>query len=333
MSPVANQRFLFVGAGGARVTYLEETNELDPSGEVVATTYTLMALHRDGSVEKLHSFGLSRPVSIVLSPDGRHWMWAELKPLGGIWHSELHLWMIDASGGYDHLVAYYETDSALIPYSWDEAGAIVAYRRVGLEPPSPLGPGAMGAKESQVWLVNPASGGLYPLWRPDYSTDFPYMCDFHALAQDRRTVACLTGSVGAGYTIRIGERGPDVPMNFEQLPIAIPLDRTRFYAAGSISFKPGPSPSLVAIGGCTQGWTQCSTDLIDVQSGAIRRFGPDGLSPLDGSWIWLDDGSLVEISDAGWTGRTSSPPATFIVSQSGSAQRLTTGVAVGVLRG
>lgn len=289
--------FTFVGAGGSRAAYVEQ-------GRV------LKALRRDGQVETLMWLGdfVPNTYTVALSPDGTRWLWSEYRMDGTTYHSTLHL---SGDGGRDQLVATYDDPShAIRPYRWDAGGAIVEYGAVGIGGYSPLDWGATG----DVALLDPASATLTPL-------PLPAGCGFWARASDG-SVACLVYSEQSGITLRAGKL-PD-------LPISIALDRTRFGMAGAISFKPGAEATLLAIGGAEQTQPErLATDVVDVRNGSISHFGPDGLRPGGGDWIWLEDGSLIELSSES----DEQSAATYMVSSSGDARRLSGGRPVAVLRG
>lgn len=318
----SNGALQFVGTGGSRAIYLERT-EIPSATGGYSYDWTLKALHRDGSIETLQRLGLEsfQPGGrhlgyVVASPNGRNWLWTEwvYSDAGNVYHSTLHL--VDAAGT-DRIVASLDSNDShiVIAYRWDAAGAIVVHTLIGIGSSSPLGLGALG----DAYLLDAATGTLSPLWQ-GYGT--PGACNLHARSSGG-TIACVAYDGSGGWILRIG-----VPPN---LSISIPLNRARFAGAGSISFQPGDGKSLLAIGGWSD-TRRCATDLVNATTGDISRFGPDGLCPPDGSWGWLEDGSLIE-SKIPSPDDPSQIAFAYVVSPSGSARQLAQGLPVGVLYG
>lgn len=311
-------KFLFVGVIGSRVEYVDGG--------------ALKALHRDGKIETLMSgCGYCRPVSptgqmgsLIISPDGTQFMWSDFETTGTsasggtMYHSTLHLTGLD---GRDRVVANLDAESSVLAaYRWDAGGAVVQHATMGIGSGLPFA-GATGP----VFLLDPATATLSPLWD---STS----CQFMARAADG-TIACVSRSPLA---LSVG-RPPD-------LSISIPLDPSLFQGITGISFKPGSPATLLAVGGAREKLDQngvmqgviFNTNLADITAqGRITPFGPEGFRPVGTDWMWLDDGSLIEVSTAPGPAIGLGPAGpTFVVSPSGVvAQPAESGTPVGVLRG
>lgn len=303
----------FVGFHGSRALFRETVVHADTAGKTTYYEYVLKALHRDGTVETLTNLGTESYLgphlgNWVFSPDGTQWLWTEwnFNDAEALMHSVLHLTSL---GGGDRIIEVLDSATRIVvAYGWNEGGPLVVHELWGIGGNSPLGFGAMG----DVYLLNTASGTLTLLW-----PESP--CRLYARAADG-TIACIEDK----YTLKIGK-----PPN---LDISIPLNRTRFAAAGGISFKPGPEATVLSIIGCAfsdpRGWYNCSTDLVDTRTGDIWRFGPDGLTASG----WLPDGNLLahNIPDMDNPDQT---VYAYIVSQSGEAKKLTTGSPAGIWPG
>jgi hypothetical protein len=266
----------------------------------------LKSLHRDGSVETLATFAGAGGMPIAVAPGGRQWIWSDNALTGSTTRSSIHLSGTDGSDSVVESLTDPTASRALRPYRWDSGGAVIEHGAVGIGGYI-LYFGATG----DVDLLDPASRTVTPLWSGP--------CVFQARASDG-TIACLS-QTDSGIVLKVG-RPPGVQ-------ISIPLNRARFGQAGAISFKPGPTASLLVIGGARSNpdSEEYYTDLVDVAGdGNIRRFGPDGLRPGNGEWAWLDDGSLIEYGPG-------TPAVTYVVAPDGRARQVTAGHPVGVVRG
>jgi YD repeat-containing protein len=300
--PVASNGFVGlvpVGAGGDRAAYLETSSGV------------LWALHRDGHVERLATTPASYS-QVLLSPDGEQWAWVEqtTTPDGQV-HSRLH---VGASGG-DHVIQEVtDPDHALRPFRWDAAGLVVEREVLGRGRYVPFDP-ATGPVE----LVNPQTGLVQPL-------KVPLACTFEALAMDG-TIVCQTQS-SSGTTLTIITPGG--------ASSTTTLPRPGFNSAGNISFKPDSSATTLVIGGDTWDAThanvagQLTTAIVDIRSGgALQPLGPIGLAPAGGEdWVWLHEGSMVTM---GWLHDPSSDSGVWLLSADGTAHRISSGQAFGVL--
>ena len=275
---------------------------------------TLKALRLNGSVMSLGTLtGRNGPVAV--SPTGGAWMWATLSGAAGNYSSSI---VLSTRGGSDRALT--TRSSPLLgfwPYRWTPGGPVYADQRMGIDWHSPFGP-PVGAS----WRVDTQSGQVSSL--------LPDTCQIADLAADG-TIACFPSATpfSASRSIRLQPPGGQ-PRDF-------PLTSPTFDQWGAVSFKPGSTVTVLAIGSGTVVSPGPPTDhplqiqLLNAATGALAPLGPAGLEPADGSWAWLHDGSLLAYRQVGVSGGA---PGVYAVAPDGSTRRVyPSGIPIGVLTG
>ena len=272
----------------------------------------LRALRRSGVVETLGRLPGYSAGPIVVSPDGRYWLWSVYSSSGAGVSSKL---MLSRRGGPDRAVAQQTTTAeprVLQPYRWGPAGPIYQSSAMGLGGYILFGEYTTGP----TWRLDPDTGQTTQLLD---GVSCP-LADLDA----NGTIACFSRDDGGSLAV-LSPDGHTVQM---------PLPRPAFTQRGAVSFKPGSGATGLVIGGATGagadgGQEQFETDLVEVRDRTLRRFGPAGLRPGDGSWTWLPDGSLISYRPARARG---GDPGVYVVAPDGTARKVfPSGVPVGVL--
>jgi hypothetical protein len=202
---------------------------------------------------------------------------------------------------------------ALQPYRWDRSGLVVESVAIGQMTSPPLDPAS-----GPVELVNPQSGVVQPL-------NLPPKCTFVALAVDG-TTACQE-QLSSGTSLIVTR--PDHTTS------SISLPTPRFNYVGNASFRPGSAETLV-IGG--DSWDSAHpnnagrfvTGLLNSRLGdAVQPFGPTGIAPAAGEdWVWLNGSQII---GQGWVNDPTSDSGVWLYSADGTARRISSGQAFGVL--
>jgi hypothetical protein len=272
----------------------------------------LKALHADGSVTTLGHMPGTLAGRVVVSPDGRRWLWSTSTSTssGTIVSSRV---VLSAMGQSDRTVAQENTTvepRVLRPYRWTPGGAVYENGAVGIG-----GYILFDASTGPTWRVPDGEGSPSPVGSAT--------CHLADVAADG-TSACFDPQVdGAPVLLRISS--PEGGTATARLP------RPAFTQYGAASFQPGnPARTLVVAGSPSVGGTQerYQTDLVDVATGAMRPFGPADMRPGDGAWTWLADGSLVEYRPV----NTHGDPGVYVVAPDGSARKVVgSGTPVGAI--
>lgn len=269
----------------------------------------LRALRADGQVVQLGTLaGFKAGSRVVLSPDGKQWLWSTSQQRGDGLHSVVYL-------NNTLLADSTEPDRVLQPVTWTKKGPIVEHAVVGAG-----GYQLFDVTSGPADLLNTDTGGRTAL------TDGS--CLFAALADDGAVACRVPGPSFATTTaLRITPSGGQ--------PVNVPMPADRMSQVGGVSFRPGQAATVVLGGSPAKAATSggqgevYETDLIDVASAALRPFGQPGLRPGDGQWAWLPNGSVICYRPANAAG---GDPGVYIVQLGGGVQQLTpSGRPVGVL--
>jgi hypothetical protein len=272
----------------------------------------LKALRPSGAVETLGRLPGYSVGPIAVSPDGQHWMWSTYSTSGSSVSSKV---VLSTRGGTDRTVAEQTTTTEpriLLPYRWGSAGPIYQSSAMGLGGYILFGEFTTGP----TWRVDPATGQTTALLAGT-------TCPLADLATDG-TIACLQHPDGTVLNV-LSPAGHVVQM---------PLPRPAFTQVGAVSFKPGSKATMLVVGGATSagaegGREQYETDVFEVGTRSLQRFGPAGLRPGDGPWTWLSDGSLITYRPAGALG---GDPGIYLVAPDGGARKVfASGTPIGVL--
>jgi len=259
---------------------------------------SLKALHADGTITTLGSLPGYLSSSVAVSPDGRQWLWATTTITSPISSTVL----LSSAGRPDRTVAQHSgaTDHrALYPFRWTPAGPVYS-----------SGPSGIGGyilfrmAYSPSWLVDPNTAQPAQL--------LGGKCAAADVAVDS-TVACFDATA---VPVALVITRPD------GTTVRTPLPGPQFAQYGAASFRPGASPITIvvagspAIGGPQE---QYEVDVVDVATGARRRWVQSGLRPGDGSWAWLPDGSLIAYRPSNAGG---GDPGVFVLAPDGSTTRV-----------
>jgi hypothetical protein len=288
---------------------------------IVAADGSFKAMHPDGSVDTLDSaitqgFGQS----VVTAREDKHWTWATNTPSTNPVDTTIK---VAGEGSAPRVVLTQAiTKGPLEPFAWTPSGIYV----------NPLPMDAIGYFPFQppvitglMKLVNPVTGASTPVPMGD--------CAFSD-ASDAGVIACF--QYGAKPSLRLIYS----PGNVLDLTLATP----RFNYMGDAYFS--RDGTMLTVAGATgvgmpaelSGGVQpkpevYGVDLVRVQDGSIRRFGPTGTRVAMGEESWLPDGKLVLWRPSGAAGGAA---GLYVLDPAGSGQgRLipTTGRPIGFLAG
>jgi hypothetical protein len=264
----------------------------------------LKGLTPSGTVETLGPITGYSGGAVVVSPDGQHWMWSTMSGTT----SRL---MLGGRGSPDRVIARETTEqSHLVPYRWTSAGP--TYVNI------PMGIGGyilFGFGGNPSWRFDAGTGQVTSLLART-------SCVLGDLAQDG-TIACL-GTTNSTLDV--------VRPNGDSVEITLP--RPNFTQRGAVTFAPGSTATTLVVGGAASAGPpteRYETDLLDIGSRTLKPFGPAGLRPAEGPWVWLPDGSLLSYRPARASG---GDPGVYVVAPDGSARKvLSSGTALGVISG
>jgi hypothetical protein len=274
-----------VGAGGDFAAFVNGTS--------------LKALHADGTVTTLGSLPDYQSTPVVVSKDGRQWLWATMTFAGSTVSSSI---LLSSAGQPNRTVAEHSgaTDRrALYPFRWTPAGPVYSSGPVGIG-----GYLLFQTGYAPSWLVDPGTAQPTPL--------LDGKCAVADVGADG-TVACFDG---AAVPIAVVITRPDGTTVRTSLP------RPPFVQYGAASFRPEGAPATLvvagspAVGGPQE---QYEIDWVDVATGARRQWAQAGLRPGDGSWAWLPDGSLIAYRPSNAGG---GDPGVYLLAPNGTATKV-----------
>ena len=263
----------------------------------------LRGLRGDGGVETLGRLAGYTGGRVLVSPDGRQWIWSRSTIGQAGSTSEI---VLGGRGAADRTVARLTSGPqarVLMPYRWTAGGPVYHSMAAGL--------GGYVLFEyvfAPAWRLDAETGQVAPLAEA---------CQVADLAADG-ALACLAGDVPSGFRLEVTRAGGD------RLRLALP--RPRFNQSGAVSFRPGAVATALVVAGATgegadrAGTERFETDLVDLATGAMRPFGPAGLRPGDGAWTWLPDGSLLAYRPI--LASASGDPGLYVVAPDGGARRV-----------
>jgi hypothetical protein len=272
------------GAESGHLVLAARTQVLAVGGRrifVATPVGVLQAILRDGTAVTLDSsiaqgFGQS----VVIARDDAHWTWATNTQGNGPVQTTIKV----ASEGSAPRVVLTQTNpkGSLQPFAWTPSGIYVnplpmdANGYFPFQPPVIIG---------LMALLNPTTGATKPVPTGD--------CTFSDVS-DAGVIACYPA--GPKPTLRLFYS----PGNVIDLTLATP----RFNFVGDAYFS--RDSTMLTVAGATgvgmpaelSGGVQpkpeaYGVDLVRVQDGSIRRFGPSGTRVAMGEESWLPDGNLV----------------------------------------
>jgi len=283
----------------------------------------LQALQSDGQVVILGSMDGFKGGRVVLSPNGKQWMWSTYNVQGG---GQVHSFIyLD-----DRLVADDVLQGRFFePVAWTQRGVVFEEAQMG---PSGYQPFDLVTGRTMLLQPQDQSAG-----NPPQGTNLTSQsCLYGDLADDGSLVCrvpsgtVITSTEGLQFTLASGD----------SFSVALPLGQ--FTEAGAISFLPSAfqtsnstTPEAV-LGGATlagaatggQGESY-QTAIINLATHALTFLPTPGLRPGAGSWAWLSTTQLITYRPAGASG---GDPGIYIASTTAAAARLwPQGTPVGLL--
>jgi hypothetical protein len=290
-----------VGVAGGRAVWLEGGT-------------TLKAMDTQGKISQLGQLSAPAAGKIVLKPDATSWVWTRTEVQAGQIRSVLYVKdkpVVDST----------EAGRILQPVAWTARGVVMEHAATGLGGYIPLGD-VTGRTE----VLNPDTGDRKALTDEscifiDLATDGTYACRLPARSVwGARTIRIVRGD-GSKTDINVAVAG-------------------HFQYAGAGSFRPDLQTAQLVIGGASgsgasgtpigQG-ERYETDVVDLQSGTMRPYGPAGLEPGAGSWAWAPGSWMVAWRPDGATG---GDPGIYLIGLTGATHQLArSGQPVGVITG
>lgn len=283
----------------------------------------LQALRNDGEVVTLGSMAGFKGGRVVLSPDGKQWMWSTYNRQGG---DQIHSFIyLDDRLVADDLLAgrFFE------PVAWTKQGVVFEEARMGLTGYQPF-----DLVTGRTMLLQPGrqSAGN----PPQGSALTPETCLYGSLSDDG-TLVCRTPASGVDTSTASLQFTPASGASW-----SVDLPAGPFTQAGAISILPSAlqastsAPGEAVVGGATlagaarggQGEVY-STALIDLSTHALTPLATAGLRPGAGPWTWLSPSELITYRPAGATGGAA---GIYLANTSGGASELwPQGTPVGLL--
>lgn len=284
----------------------------------------LQALRSDGQVLTLGTLDGFKGGRVVISPNGKQWMWSTYNRQNG---DQIHTFVYLNS----RLVADDVLQGRFFePVAWTSKGVVFEEALFGSGGYQPFD---LVTGRTELLQPQDQSAGSAPRGRELT----PATCLYADLAENG-TVACRVPSGNVPTSTEAVQFTP--PAGAAPFSVTLPIGH--FTEAGAISFLPpaaqsqGPAPTEAVVGGATlagansggQGETYL-TAIINLQTHAITPLPTAGLRPGDGSWTWLSPTELIAYRPAGATGGA---PGIYIASTSGGASLLwPQGTPVGLL--
>lgn len=284
----------------------------------------LQALRSDGQVLTLGTLDGYKGGRIVISPDGKQWMWSTYNRQNG---DEVHTFVYLES----QLVADDVLQGRFFePVAWTSQGVVFEEAEFGSGGYQPF-----DLVTGRTMLLQPRdqSAGSAPRGRELT----PVTCLYADLAEDGSVVCRVPSGTDATTTESLQFTPPA-----GGAPFSVTLPAAQFAEAGGISFlpaaaqNPGPAPTEAVVGGATLAGANSGgkgesyvTAIVNLQTHAITPLPTAGLRPGDGSWTWLSPTELIAYRPPGATGGA---PGIYIASTSGQAAPLwPQGTPVGLL--
>ena len=260
----------------------------------------LQALRSDGQVVTLGSMSGFKGGRVVLSPDGKQWMWSTFNRQSG---DQIHTFVYLN----DRLVADDVLQGRFFePVAWTKEGVVFEEAQMGLTGYQPF-----DLVTGRTLLLQPGkqSAGNPPQ------------------GQQLTSETCLYGDLSDGGTVACRTPGGSLVTSTASLQITpasgaafgVTLPAPQFAQAGAISILPSalqssgsspvPGPGEAVVGGATlagatsggQGEVY-TTAIINLGTHAVTPLPTAGLRPGAGSWTWLSPTELIAYRPAGAAG-------------------------------
>jgi hypothetical protein len=305
--------------GGTLVATLPVTPDVWPLAAAgkrifVQKSNRLEAIDRTGSIEDLGplTVGPNEQAFLVPSPDGTHWLQtiSHTNSNGAYDLSTIH----EAGDGMsDRVVATGTSNSPLYVYAWTSAAVLISHYpsfSFGISAVTPFAPRwpivSVDALDIASGVLTPIAGSIQ--CQPgDISAHGVYAC-FVRLPND---------SSDASHLLRL------IPSSGQ--PMDIQLPQPQFTEAGCAWFSPtGRALTLAGWDGNghfnypgqlpTPPPVGIHTYLVDVTTGKVTPFGPEGAQPALAAQSWLPGGQVLLQRKIGATG---GDPGLFILDANG----------------
>ncbi|MBO0708755.1 MAG: hypothetical protein J2P44_10350 [Candidatus Dormibacteraeota bacterium] len=283
----------------------------------------LQALRSDGEVVTLGSMTGFKGGRVVLSPDGKQWMWSTYnRQSGDQVHSFVYL--------NNRLVADDLLQGRFFePVAWTKKGVVFEEAEMGLTGYQPF-----DLVTGRTLLLQPdkQSAG-----NPPQGPQLTSESCFYGDLSDDGTLACRTPS---GSVVTSTDSVQVTPTSGAPFNVNLPMGQ--FTQAGAISILPSAlqtsssAPGQAVVGGATlagatsggQGEAY-STAIVNLATHAVTPLPTGGLRPGAGSWTWLSPTQLITYRPSGATGGA---PGIYIANTSGGVSALwPQGTPVGLL--
>lgn len=256
----------------------------------------LQALRSDGQVVTLGSMDGFKGGRVVLSPNGKQWMWSTYNRQG---NDQIHSFIyLDNRLVADDVLQgrFFE------PVAWTEKGVVFEEADMSLSGYQPFD---LVTGRTQLLQANDQSAGNPPQG-PQLTSQ---ACLYGDLSGDD-TLACRTPSgttVTSTASLQVTQPSG--------ASFAVPLPVPQFAEAGAISILPpalqtsSPAPSEAVVGGATLAGAASSgrgemytTAVINLTTHVLTPLPTPGLRPGAGSWTWLSPTELITYRPAGAAG-------------------------------
>jgi len=285
---------------------------VDPDAEAIAVAGPHVLIAGAGRVEELDSDGTRLPLptlpgnatddivrGLVADPGGTRWLWSSVGQSASGAVSRLYLGSAAAPGSPSLLLEKSSAGAALQPVAWTRGGPVVSEEPLGIG-----GYVLFRRTFGATSVLDLVTHALRPLTGAD--------CAFSDMVADGSYVCVADGREGphgnGPVTLRLVQTGHAV-VNVA-LPSSVQQAGAAFFSPDGSSVSLGTSPAL------GEGQERMQTALVDVATGAMHAFGPDGIMPA----AWLPDGRLVAMRMPGVAG---GEVGTYLLDGTGTPSLLT----------